>query len=149
MTEISFYHLERVSLELALPALLEKTMAIGKKALVMAGSVQRVEALNDHLWSYHPDSWLPHGSRVDGNPDRQPIWLSTSDENLNNADFLFLTDGAHTETFNEFERCFEIFDGNSPAVVANARERYRAYKGAGHTLSYFQQVSDGRWQKKG
>jgi DNA polymerase III subunit chi len=149
MTDIAFYHLERSTLEQALPKLLEKTLAAGKRALVLAGSEQRVEALNDVLWSYDQDAWVPHGSAKDGNADRQPIWFSTSDENLNQAEFLFLSDGATSESVDGFERCFELFDGNNPEYVAAARVRYKAYKDAGHELSYYQQTASGGWQKKG
>ncbi len=149
MTDIAFYHLERSTLEQALPKLLEKTLAAGKRALVLAGSDQRVEALNDLMWSYDQDSWVPHGSAKDGNADRQPIWFSVSDENLNSAEFLFLTDGAGTEAVGDFERCFELFDGNNPESVANARVRFKAYKDTGYELSYFQQTASGGWQKKG
>jgi len=149
MTDIAFYHLERSTLEQALPKLLEKTLAAGKRALVLAGSEQRVEALNEVLWTYDQDAWVPHGSARDGNAERQPIWFSVSEENLNNADFLFLTDGAATQTPGDYERCFELFDGNNPESVAAARSRYKAYKEAGHDLSYFQQTATGGWQKKG
>jgi DNA polymerase-3 subunit chi len=37
MTDIRFYHLTRKTLEQALPEMLEKTLARGLKAVVMAG----------------------------------------------------------------------------------------------------------------
>ncbi|MGH6882849.1 MAG: DNA polymerase III subunit chi, partial [Hypericibacter sp.] len=89
MTEVRFYHLQRTSLEAALPKLLERTLARGQRALVMAGSNERVEALTAHLWTYDPNSFLPHGSKRDGRPERQPVWLTDQDENPNNATVLF------------------------------------------------------------
>ncbi|MDP6928016.1 MAG: DNA polymerase III subunit chi, partial [Rhodospirillales bacterium] len=62
MTDVAFYQLERSPLEQVLPKLLEKTLDAGKRALVVAGSEARIEALNGALWSYYQDSWLPHGS---------------------------------------------------------------------------------------
>ncbi|MDP6884241.1 MAG: DNA polymerase III subunit chi, partial [Rhodospirillales bacterium] len=75
MTDIAFYHLQRSALESALPKLLEKTLEAGERAVVMAGSEDRVEALNGVLWTYHQDSWLPHGSARDGHAEAQPVWL--------------------------------------------------------------------------
>lgn len=147
MTDIAFYHLERSGLEAALPKLLEKTLAAGKRALVLAGSDARVEALNAMLWTYDQDAWLPHGSAKDGDPDEQPIWLSTADENVNGAQFLFLTDGAESAAVASFERCFDIFDGNDPTMVEAARERWKKCKAAGHALTYWQQGGGG-WEKK-
>ncbi|MBT3306923.1 MAG: DNA polymerase III subunit chi [Alphaproteobacteria bacterium] len=148
MTEIAFYHLQSVPLEQALPKLLEKTLAAGKRALVMASTEERVESLNGHLWTYAPNSWLPHGSANDGDAEDQPVWLSSDDANPNGAEFLFLTDGATSDRVADFDRCFEIFDGRDAAVVDAARARWKAYADAGHDLTYWRQNEGGGWEKK-
>ncbi|MBL6932411.1 MAG: DNA polymerase III subunit chi [Rhodospirillales bacterium] len=148
MTEVSFYHLQKSRLEDALPVLLEKTLSAGKRALVMVGSDARAEQLNNELWSYVQGSWLPHGTAKDGRPEDQPIWLTAGDDNLNNATFLFLTDGAASDDVSAFERCFELFDGNDSTQVAVARERWKAYREAGHPLKYLQQTERGGWEEK-
>ena len=148
MTEIAFYHLERSSLEQALPKLLEKTLAAGKRALVMAGSDERVEALAGHLWTFEQGSWLAHGTAQDGSPEDQPVWLATADDNANGAQFLFLTDGVTSDLVAEFERCFELFDGKDPDTVEAARGRWKAYGDGGHDLTYWRQTEDGSWEKK-
>ncbi len=147
MTEVAFYHLQTAPLEQALPKLLEKTLAAGKRALVVAGSPERVEALAALLWTYQPDSWLPHGTRQDGHPEDQPIWLSDGVDAANGAGFLFLTDGADSQDLERFERCFDLFDGNDPAAVAAARERWRARQAAGHTVTYWRQTAQGGWER--
>lgn len=148
MTDVAFYHLEHSPLEKALPKLLEKTLAAGKRALVLAGSETRVEALNGLLWTYDQGSWLPHGSAKDGDPDDQPVWLATDGENPNGAEFLFLTDGAESTRLADFERCFDLFNGNDPAMLEAARNRWKQCKEAGHVLTYWQQTSGGGWEKK-
>jgi len=147
VTDIAFYHLQRSPLERALPKLLERTLEHGKRALVLASSSARVEALAGHLWTYDQDSWLPHGTPKDGYPEDQPVWLSTADENANGAQFLFLTDGATSGHVSDYERCFELFDGNDEAAVAAARERWRGYRDQGHALTYWQQGDKG-WVEK-
>ena len=149
MTRVDFYHLERSSLEAALPKLLEKTMAAGKRALVVTGSAERAEALNAVLWTHNPNGWLPHGTTKDGRSEDQPILLATEDAAVNGATFLFLTDGAHSGRVGEFERCLEIFDGNDADAVTAARARWTAYKDAGHELAYWRQNGEGRWEEKG
>ena len=148
MTDVAFYQLERSPLEQVLSKLLEKTLDAGKRALVIAGSEARVEVLNVALWSYYQDLWLPHGSAKDGDPTDQPIWLASSDKNVNGADFLFLTDGTASERLADFERCFELFDGNDEVMVAAARDRWKRCKDVGYSLSYWQQTVTGGWEKK-
>ena len=148
MTEIRFYHLTRKPLERALPELLEKVLERDWRAVVMAGSEQRVEALNALLWTYGDRSFLPHGSARDGTPDRQPIWLTSLDENPNGAHVLILTDGAISAAVPDYGLCCELFDGRDQDAVAAARERWQAYRSAGHALTYWQQTERGGWEQK-
>ncbi|MDX2027241.1 MAG: DNA polymerase III subunit chi [Alphaproteobacteria bacterium] len=143
MTEIHFYHLTRRTLEQVLPSLLEKTLERGWRAVVMAGSPERAEALTQHLWTYNPNSFLPHGSIKDGNAATQPIWLTAEDERPNEASVLFLTDGAASDRAGDYQRVCEIFDGNDENAVAQARQRWAEYKSSGHDLSYWQQGDKG------
>ena len=147
-TQVDFYHLTRASLEDALPRLLLKTLQAGERAVVMLGSPERVDALNNHLWTFSEDSFLPHGSARDGEADRQPVWLTHLDENPNGAAFLFVADRARSDRLADYKRCFELFDGRDDTAVADSRERWKAYKAAGHTLAYWQQTATGGWEKK-
>jgi len=147
MTEIRFYHLTRKSLEQALPELLEKTLERGWRAVVMASSPERVEALTQHLWLYRADSFLPHGNAKDGNAEEQPVWLTVEDERPNNADVLFLTDGASSSHPDDYTRVCELFDGNNETAVAAARARWKNYKASGHDVSYWQQGDRG-WSRQ-
>jgi DNA polymerase-3 subunit chi len=148
MTDIGFYHLTRTPLERALPRLLEKVVETGARAVVIAGSSDRVEALNSVLWTYDQGSFLPHGSARDGDAQEQPIWLTTADENPNGATVLVLAEGAQSAAVGTYARCLDMFDGNDANAVAAARERWRAYAAAGHVLTYWQQNVRGGWEKK-
>ena len=148
MTEVRFYHLQRSALEQALTKLLEKTLERGWRAVVMAGSEDRVEALNAVLWNYSREGFLPHGSKKDGYPDRQPVWLTDQDENPNAATVLFLVDGVDSAKISEFDLCCEMFDGRDDDAVAVAREHWKLRKDTGFALTYWQQTEQGAWEKK-
>lgn len=148
MTQIGFYHLMRLPLEQALPKLLDKALAAGFRAVVLAGSEERVEALNGRLWTFEPDSWLPHGSARDGDAAMQPIWLTHMDENPNGATVLVMCDGAASEQVGTFQRCLDLFDGNDDEAVQAARERWKRWKAEGHELVYYQQTDRGGWEEK-
>jgi DNA polymerase-3 subunit chi len=144
MAEIGFYHLTRSTLAQALPLLLIRTLAAGQRAVVL-GPESGLEAVSAALWAQ--PAWLPHGTAADGDPDLQPIWLSANPEPLNGARFLFMVEGAETDRLADFDRVFDLFDGNSSEAVAAARLRWKIAKEAGHTLTYWQQT-DSSWQKK-
>jgi DNA polymerase-3 subunit chi len=146
---IGFYHLQRWPLEMALPKLLERAYSAGHRTLVMAGSPERVAALDSLLWTYQPDSWLPHGTKKDGAEDAQPIYLTDQDENPNGADFLVLTDGVTSARLESFTRAATLFDGRDEGAVAAARETWRGWKEKGFDLHYYQQTEQGGWEEKG
>ena len=147
MTEIRFYHLETQTMEQALPGLLAKALGTGQRILVKASSESAVEKLNEYLWTYNPDSFLPHGSSNDGFAADQPIWITAGEENPNGAQILILTQGAGTETPEQFSLCCELFDGGNDEALQQARARWAAYKQKGLTLTYWQQTAKG-WEKK-
>ena len=148
MSEIRFYHLQRKSLEEALPVMLERAYGRGDRVLVMTGSAERAEALTAHLWTYRPDGFLPHGSAKDGDAAEQPIYLTAGDESPNAATTLILCDGAARSDVAAFPLVCELFDGNDDGAVAAARERWKGYLQAGHQLIYFQQSPAGKWEEK-
>jgi DNA polymerase III subunit chi len=148
VTEIRFYHLQRKTLEDALPQILEKVLERGWRAVIMAASEERVKVLNQYLWTYRDHSFLPHGSARDGDAEHQPIWLTVEDENPSAGNVLILTDGAVSERVAEFPLVCELFDGNDPDAVLVARQRWKSYKAAGHDLTYWQQTERGGWEKK-
>jgi DNA polymerase-3 subunit chi len=147
MSEIGFYHLTHSRVEQALPRLLGRTLAVGQRALVLCGSVERVAALDKALWEAPEPEWLPHGTEADGDPDLQPIWLATDAAAPNQARFLFLTDGVPMLDLVAFDRVFDLFDGSDGDAVAAARVRWKHAKQAGHALTYWQQGPRG-WEKK-
>jgi DNA polymerase-3 subunit chi len=145
---VDFYHLQTSPLERALPQLLEKVVQSGQRAVVLAASEDRVEALADLLWTYNPNSWLPHGTRKDGTAGDQPVWLTDREENPNGARILVLTDGMSSDRMADFDRCLDMFNGASDEATAAARDRWKAAKAAGHELHYWQQTDTGGWQEK-
>lgn len=147
MTEIRFYHLERQSQDQVLPMLIAKALDGGKRLVIKTSNDAEAEHLNEHLWTYHPDSFLPHGSKKDGNAALQPVWLTSKDENPNGADVLILTHGSITEISKDFSLCCEMLDGRDESAVKEARTRWKSYTEAGHKVTYWKQSERG-WEEK-
>ena len=149
MTEAVFYHLLRKPLEKALPELLEKSYERGWRVVVQAGSDERVDALDAHLWTYNDSSFLPHGTARDGEAAAQPILLTTADHNPNGATVRFLIDGvAMPPDAASYDRIVLLFDGEDDDAVAAARARWSEAKAQGFDVTYWQPDEQGRWVKK-
>lgn len=153
MARIGFYHLVRQPLEQVLPKLLEKALGSGARVVVLVGSEPRLKVLDEALWTYADDSWLPHGSSVQGSSVQDeaalhPIFLTTVEENPNNATILIVCDGVQPGPLESWERCLDLFDGNDEEAVQAARQRWRLWKEQGHELVYYQQSERGGWEEK-
>jgi DNA polymerase-3 subunit chi len=147
-TAVQFYHLLTTPIERVLPKLLEKAVAGGMKTVLTTDTPERLEALNQLLWSYEAASFLPHGSKEGGYGELQPIYLSCGTERPNGATVLVVTDGKWPENAQEFERILDIFDGRDAEALAAARTRWASYKNQQFSLSYMKQNDAGGWDKK-
>jgi DNA polymerase-3 subunit chi len=153
VTEVWFYHLQRQRLEAALPELLQKALDRGWRVVVQAASEERLDAIDQDLWTFSDTSFLAHGRARDGDPERQPIYLATGVENPNRAAARFFVEGAEiaaalADPAACYERAINIFDGNAEAELTRAREQWRQLKSLGYPLTYWQQAETGRWERK-
>lgn len=148
MTPVFFYHLEQQTLESVLPKLLAASLERGWRVVVQAGSEERTEALAALLWAFDDESFLPHGTRADGFPDLQPIWLTAQDENPNAATVRFYVDGAPVGEIDGLIRAVILFDGRDSEALDQARAGWKRFKAEGRQVSYWQQDDQGRWQNR-
>ncbi len=149
MTEILFYHLQGQTPEQVLPALLQKSLERGWRAVVQASSEERVEALDAHLWTWRDDAFLPHGIWRDAEAAEQPILLTVDGQNPNAATVRFLIDGASMpENASAYQRIVLLFDGDDPDAVEAARHRWGEAKAAGFDVTYWQADGNGGWRRQ-
>jgi DNA polymerase-3 subunit chi len=152
MSEVWFYHLDRHPLEAALPLILEKTLERGWRAIVRAGSAERLEMLDNHLWVWRTDSFLPHGRRGDPYPEHHPVYLTTGTENPNRAQALVIIDRAEFpeiagDGLSAFARAMVLFNGRDEAALGEARAHWKAAQAAGRDTAYWQQTPQGGWSR--
>jgi DNA polymerase-3 subunit chi len=148
MTDIRFYHLQKQNLDQALPLILEKALGAGHRIIVQMQNADEVERMNKILWTYKPESFLPHGSKKNGHDSQQPIWLTTEEENPNNASVLILTQGQTSENIGDFKMCCELLNGHDEDSISTARKRWKDYQAADHDVTYWFQDDKGKWTKK-
>lgn len=132
-----------------LATLLERSRERGWRVVVQATSPERVQALDDHLWTFSDDSFLPHGTDAEPNAAENPVLLTTGDGNANDAGVRFLVEGAPLPSdVASYLRVVLLFDGDDEESLTHAREQWRVAKGAGHDATYWQQDEEGRWRKR-
>lgn len=144
MTDVLFYHLERATPAQVLPGLLERTLARNWTAVIRCAGESQVKDLDEHLWTYHEESFLPHGT---GSPDPEtPVWLTASYELPSGRDVLFAltAEGFQPDSLAGLTRAVLMFtDDQAP----DARMAWKAVKASNLESTYWKQDPSGKWIK--
>lgn len=148
MEDIRFYHLQRQTLEEALPNLMVKVAEAGLKAVVKANDQSTLDTLDKVLWDFDPASFLAHDKDGCDYPEDQTFFLTTEDNNPNGATVLVLVDAAHASDIESYARCLYMFDGRNEDIVSKAREDWKSWKDGDWSISYWQQKEMGGWEQK-
>jgi DNA polymerase-3 subunit chi len=146
--EILFYHLELARLKDVLPMLLDKSLQRGWRVAIEAADRRQVEELDDYLWTFSEESFLPHGAAEDGFAERQPVYLTDSADNPNAAAIRFYVGGAEPGEVEGYARIVYLFDGTNDERVAAARRQWKRLSGEGRNVTYWRQNERGGWEKK-
>ena len=119
--------------------------------LAVSPDIRRRGALDQALWTYDDQSFLPHGQAEAAglDPARQPVLISETTDNQNEAAVALLMDGADMPVDSAYERCMVMFDDGDAPVRNKARQLYKAASDAGLTTRYFQQTEQGGWKEAG
>jgi DNA polymerase III subunit chi len=132
-----FYYLTRVPLEKALPGIAERVLASGERLVIVAEDEKLLTRIDALLWSYKPESFLPHGRDGD-----QPILL-TADADGATAQNIALIDGAWRDAALNFARAFYFFDSQT---IDGARAAWRALAERDEVeRHYWKQDDAGKW----
>ena len=124
MSEIFFYKLKNSSSEIFLTSLIERSLENNWNSVVLLDNIERMEEINDFLWSYKDTSFLTHGSQNDKNSELHRVYLTCEEENPNDSNVIFSIDGLLIKNINSWQRCIYIFNEQNLKVV----DRFNTYK---------------------
>lgn len=134
------YHHSISPLEKVLPKLLEKILASGQRAVVMASSEEQLKTIDTFLWTYSKSELLPHGTAEDGNAGFQPIWLTCIEENPNQAQILILVGDLRPSNISLFEKVLLLNTDWPPTLTQWAQS-------LGEFTLWAEQIQGG-WEKR-
>lgn len=143
--QVDFYHLTVTPLERALPSIAQRIVAGGGRLLVVSGDEAQRGAIDRLLWSYAPESFLPHGQAGGDDDAGQPVLISADPTPANSTANIALIDGQWRDEALEFERAFHFFDAER---IAEARAAWKALADRdGVERRYWKQDDGGKWEQ--
>lgn len=148
MTPVAFYQLASRRPEQVLPQLLVKALAAGHRIVVRSDDAALLQRLDDALWNFTPDSFLPHGLDTGDHAAGQPVLLSSAGlPAANAADCLAQIGGDLPDALTGLTRVMYLFDADS---TETARARWRTLSKAGDVQPvYWREGEGGKFEKAG
>ena len=150
MTQIIFYSTAPFQVEKTLFTLLEKSLEKGNKSLLLFKDKEKCLSINEQLWTYKQNSFLPHISEDDQIYDNidVPVYLSTKNENPFKAELLFSIDGFLPDNIDHFERVIIIIDVNDELLNEKYKNYYLDINNNFEDIVFYKSDDNGKWIEK-
>ena len=150
MTQIIFYSTAPFQVEKTLFTLLEKSLEKGNKSLLLFKDKEKCLSINEQLWTYKQNSFLPHISEDDQIYDNidVPVYLSTKNENPFKAELLFSIDGFLPDNIDHFERVIIIIDVNDELLNEKYKNYYLDINKNFEDIVFYKSDDNGKWIEK-
>ena len=135
MTQIDFHILPEASMDarwLYTCRLVEKIAKLGHQILIVVDNVTDAQTLDDLLWSFKPESFIPH--QLIGGENHAAVEITYSNTTGKHQDVLINLSNQIPEYFSRFARLSEIVI-QEPKILENTREHYRIYKQRGYPIA--------------
>lgn len=138
MTKIDFYQIDQEDHLLFTCRLVDKIYQQGHAVHIHVPSASEAEALDDLLWSFRPDHFIPHA--IYGVEDDAPIKISHEADPEDHQDVLVNLSHPVPDFFSRFTRVAEVvpLDENRRQGV---RDNFKFYQDRGYNLEYHKMKS--------
>ncbi len=112
--------------------LADKAYTLGHAVYILTASEAQAAALDDLLWTFRQDSFIPHERYPLAGEEGSPVLVGAAPPVEVSAQVLINFTDVLPEGFERFERVVELVD-SQPEVLAKSRERFRQYRERGLT----------------
>lgn len=120
-------------LSLLVCRLIEKAYSRGHRVFILCEDQQRAEYLDELLWTFKEDSFIPHNLQGEGPEPPPPVQIGFGPEPRNFNDILINLSGAVPDFCNRFKRIIELVSALESEKELS-RLRYKDYRARGFAL---------------
>jgi len=143
--KVDFYHLTGAPVEAVLPRIAERILDERGRLLVVVEDDALAARIDARLWSWKPESFIPHARAGRGDEAAQPVLIATGTDAANAARNIALADGIWRDAALGFDRAFHFFGDDS---IEEARAAWRGLGGREDIeRRYWKQDEAGRWSQ--
>jgi len=136
MTEVIFVEVTTSRMEIRACEIAEENHARGSRLQIIALDQEQAERLDDLLWTFKPDSFVPHGLWA-GSPDEpdQPVVITTRKEQVPGMDSLLMMGYCEVDLVSRFSHVVHLVVDNEDRLDSS-RRYWTLLKDAGFSLRH-------------
>jgi DNA polymerase-3 subunit chi len=137
MTEVLFVQTSASRMEMRACEIAEESYAQGRRLQIIALDQEQAERLDDLLWTFKPDTFIPHGLWV-GSPDEpaQPVVVTTRKEAVEGMDSLLMMGYGEVDLVGQFSHAFHLVLVDNEDRLDGSRRYWTLLKDAGFSLRH-------------
>lgn len=136
MTRVDFYILQEISVDAQLLfacRLVDKAMRRGNRVFINVVDLATARILDELLWSFRPESFIPHAIINTEDAAEVPVVISPGQDQAGHHDLLINLTADLPEFFSRFQRMAEVVVQNA-AVLEATRRHYTFFRSRGYPL---------------
>ena len=130
MPRVDFYVMQNQSRDGSLRVacrVVEKAWQMGHRVFIATASAEVTRQVDELLWTFRPDSFVPHGRSPEEQDADLAILIGHTGQPKDRAEVLINLTGTVPEFHAAFERIAEFVSGDEESRQLG-RERYRFYR---------------------
>ena len=137
MTEVLFVQTSSSQMEVRACELAEENYARGRRVQIIALDQQQAERLDDLLWTFKPDSFVPHGLWADSLDESvHPVVITTCEEAVKGMDSLLMMGYGDVDLVRQFSHAVHLVVADNEKRIENSRRYWTLLKDAGFSLRH-------------
>jgi DNA polymerase-3 subunit chi len=137
MTEVVFVEVTASRMEVRACEIAENTYAQGDRLQIIAIDEQQAARLDDLLWTYKPDNFVPHGLwKGMDTESTQPVVITTRKERVSGIASLLTMDYCPVEMIQQFSRVIHVVVMDNQERLEASRRYWTLLKDAGFSLRH-------------
>ena len=137
MTSVLFVETTASWMETRACEIAEHLYAKGGSLQVIAVDDEQADRLDDLLWTFKPDSFIPHGISTGAADEvEQPVVITTKKERLKKINVLLMMDCLETGLVKQFSYAVHLIVVDNSERLAASRSYWAQLKEAGFMLRH-------------
>ena len=137
MTEVLFVQVTGTRMEKRACEIAERIYAQGNRLQIIAGNEEQATRMDDLLWTYRPDNFVPHGiwKGLD-NGIAHPVVITSRQERVEGIEHLLMLDYCEVELVGRFSRAVHMVVNDNRERLQASRRYWMQLKEAGFSLRH-------------